>query len=91
MEELDEHAFLFGDKFVPIGVVLAASPMTSSTYFVSTVGLKGGGEADTSCLDVGISAGFVAVWISLNSSPKNTASAKRASPSSHYLAFLKLP
>jgi hypothetical protein len=36
-------------------VVLAASPATSSTCFVSTVGLKVGGEAETSCLDAGIS------------------------------------
>jgi hypothetical protein len=65
--------------------------VTSSTCFVSTVGLKVGREAKTSCLDAGISAGCVAAWISLNSSPKNTASAKAASPSSHSLAFLKLP
>jgi hypothetical protein len=77
------------DKFVPIEVVLAASRATSSTYFVSTVGLKVGGEADTSGLDAGISAGSVAAWISLNSSPKNTASARAASPSSHSLAFRK--
>jgi hypothetical protein len=31
-----------GDRFVPIEVVLAASPTTSSTYFVSTIGLKVG-------------------------------------------------
>jgi hypothetical protein len=80
-----------GDKFVPLEVVLAASPATSSTCFVSTVGLKVGGEADTSCLDVGISAGSVAAWISLNYSSKNTASAKAAYPSSHSLAFWKLP
>jgi hypothetical protein len=42
-------------------------------------------------LDAGISARSVAAWISLNSSPKNTASAKAASPSSYSLAFLKLP
>jgi hypothetical protein len=59
-----------GDRFVPIEVVLAASPAISSTCFVSTVGLKVGGEAETSCLDAGISAGSVAAWISLNSSPK---------------------
>jgi hypothetical protein len=47
-----------GDRFVPIEVVLAASPATSSTCFVSTVGLKVGGEAETSCLDAGISAGL---------------------------------
>jgi hypothetical protein len=45
-----------GDRFVLIEVVLAASPATSSTCFVSTVGLKVGGEADTSCLDAGIDA-----------------------------------
>jgi hypothetical protein len=32
--------------------------------------LKMGGEAETSCLDAGISAGSVVAWISLNSSPK---------------------
>jgi hypothetical protein len=80
-----------GDKFVPMEVVLAASPATSSTYFVSTVGLKVGREAEISCLDAGISAGSVAAWISLNSSPKNTAFAKAASHSSHSFAFLKLP
>jgi hypothetical protein len=80
-----------GDRFVPIEVVLAASPATSSTCFVSTVGLKVGGEVETSCLDAGISAGSVAAWIYLNSSPENTASVKAASPSSHSLAFLKLP
>jgi hypothetical protein len=31
-----------GDRFVPIEVVLVASPATSSTCFVSTVGLKVG-------------------------------------------------
>jgi hypothetical protein len=35
------------EKFVPIEVVLALSPTTSSTYFVSTIGLKVGGEAET--------------------------------------------
>jgi hypothetical protein len=35
-----------GLRFVPMEVVLAASPVTSSTYLVSTVGLKLGGEAD---------------------------------------------
>ena len=49
-----------GDKFVPMEVVLAASPATSSTCFVSTIGLKVGGEAEISCLDAGISAGSVA-------------------------------
>jgi hypothetical protein len=47
-------------------LVLAASPATNSTCLVSTVGLKLGGEAETSCLDAGISAGSVAAWISLN-------------------------
>jgi hypothetical protein len=36
-----------GDRFVPIEVVLAASPATSSTCFVSTIGLRMGGEAET--------------------------------------------
>jgi hypothetical protein len=58
---------------------------------VSTVGLKVGREAETSCLDAGISTGSVVAWISLNYSPKNKASAKAASPSLHSLAFLKLP
>jgi hypothetical protein len=49
-----------GDRFIPIEVVLAASPATSSTCFVSTVGLKVGREAETSCLDASISAGSVA-------------------------------
>jgi hypothetical protein len=53
--------------------------------------LKVGGEAETSCLDAGISAGSMAAWIYLNSSPKYTASAKAASLSSHSFAFLKLP
>jgi hypothetical protein len=39
-------------------------------------------------LDAGISAESVAAWISLNSSLKNTASAKAASLSLHSLAFL---
>jgi hypothetical protein len=42
-------------------------------------------------LDAGISTGSMAAWISLNSSLKNTASAKAVSPSLHSLAFLKLP
>jgi hypothetical protein len=42
-------------------------------------------------LDADISAGSVVAWISLNSSPRNTASVKAASPSLHSLAFLKLP
>jgi hypothetical protein len=50
-----------GDKFVPIEVVLAALPATSSTCFVSTVGLKVGGEAETSCLDAGDACGMVNV------------------------------
>jgi hypothetical protein len=58
---------------------------------VSTVGLKVGWEAETSFLDVGISAGSVAAWIYLNSLLKNTASAMAASPSLHSFAFLKLP
>jgi hypothetical protein len=36
-------------------------------------------------LDAGISVGSVSTWISLNSSPKNTASAKAADMSQMYL------
>jgi hypothetical protein len=77
-----------GDRFIPIEVVLEASPATRSTYFVSTVGLKLGGEAETSCLDAGISVGSVAAWISLNSSPKNTGFRKGGFS---VLALLDLP
>jgi hypothetical protein len=35
-----------GLRFVPMEVVLVASPATSFTYLVSTVGFKLGGEAD---------------------------------------------
>jgi hypothetical protein len=51
--------------------------------------LKLGGDAETSCLDIDISFGFVLIWIYLNSLPKYMAST--ASPSSHFLAFLKFP
>jgi hypothetical protein len=69
-----------GLRLVLMEVVLVASPTTSSTCLVLIVGLKIGGEADTSYLDADISEGSVVAWISLNSSPKKTTSGRGLLP-----------
>src|SRR4051812_187246 len=55
-----------GYKFIPMAVVLEASPTTSSTGLVSMAALNAGAESEICFFDAGISESSTLLWISLN-------------------------
>src|SRR3954470_21738007 len=57
-----------GSRFIPMAVVLEASPTTSSTDLVSMEAFNVGAESEIYFFDAGISEASTLLWISFNSS-----------------------